>query len=121
MIGTGKFSAAVQAMLGPAHSPVTPATLYSGWLDGSFAVLSMTGLTVPHSAFGPSGDGVANTSMIDGGLCPATVPTHFGLFDAASGGALWFYAPVTFGSTPVEDDPLTAAPGELVFTLANPA
>lgn len=121
MIGATYQSLAVQAVLGPAHSALIPDVLWSGWLDGSGAVLAMTGLTVSHDSFGESGAGVANIDTLDGGLCPAAVPARFGLFDAASGGDVIAYAPVTFDVTPVEDDPLTFAPGDLTFTYGEPA
>lgn len=116
MIGAAFKSRAIQAVLGPAHSARIPENLWVGWLNGSLGVLSMTGGRVPHSAFGPVANGVANTAIIDGGLCPATVPTYFGLFNAKSGGDLIAYAAATFASAPSEDDVLTCSPGQLVFT-----
>lgn len=119
MIGATYKSAAVQAVLGPGHSSVIPDVLWSGWLDSGLSVLGMTGLTVSHDSFGEVTDGVANTVEIDGGLAPAGTITHFGLFDAASSGNLIAYAPVTFASTPAEDDPLLFAVGDLTFTYTE--
>ncbi|MCB2411786.1 hypothetical protein LGT39_02845 [Demequina sp. TTPB684] len=115
MIGTAYQSAVIQAVLGPAHSSAIPDVLWSGWLDGSLAVLSMTGLTVPHADFGAVIGGVANTASIDGGVCPASVPAHFALFDAASGGDLIARAAVTFDVPPVSGDLLSIPSGSLVF------
>lgn len=116
MYGSAYKSKAVQAVLGPAHSTVIPDVLWSGWLDSSFVVLGMTGLTVSHDDFGAVADGVANTADIDGGTAPAGTIAYFGLFDAASSGDLIAYAAVTFDTTPTAGQSLTAAPGELVFT-----
>jgi len=115
MIGATYQSRAIQAVLGEGHAIVIPDTLYSGWLDGSLDLLAMTGLTVPHATFGESGTGVANIDVVDGGVCPASVPAFFALFDAAEAGEIVAYAAVTFDSTPAESDPLSFAAGELEF------
>lgn len=116
MIGDAYKSAAIQAVLGPAHSPVIPDVLHGAWLDGSLVLLGMTGGTVSHDDFGPSGDGVANTAVIDGGTCPASTPAYFAVYDAASGGDLVAYAPVTFDTAPSSGDSLTSPAGSLTFT-----
>lgn len=115
MIGDAYKSKAVQAVLGPGRSDLIPAVMWGAWLDGAGAVIAMTGLTVSHDAFSPTATGVANTAVIDGGVCPATVPARFALMDAAASGAVIAWAPVTFSATPDEGDPLSFAPGELVF------
>lgn len=119
MIGDTYKPAAMQAVLGPGHSALIPETLWTGWLDGALGVLGMTGLSVSHDTFTEITEGVANADDIDGGLCPATVPTYFGLFDASTSGDLIAYAAVTFDTTPVEDDPLTIGAGDLTFTYTE--
>jgi len=115
MIGSTYQSKAIQAVLGPAHSSAIPSVLWSGWLDGSLTVLSMTGLSVGHSTFAATATGVANSAEVDGGVCPSTVPTYFGLFDSASGGDLVAYATATFETTPSAGDSLTFAAASLAF------
>lgn len=119
MIGDDYKSAAIQAVIGPAHSSAIPDVLWGGWLNGSLTLLEMTGLTVSHDDFGPITDGVANTTDIDAGACPSTTPAYFGLFDAESSGNLVAYAAVTFSDTPTEDESLTFLTGELTFTYTE--
>lgn len=116
MIGDAYRSAAIQAVIGPAHSSVIPDVLWGAWLDGTLTLLAMTGTTVSHDDFSESGEGVANSVAVDGGVCPSTVPSYFGIYDAATSGVLVAYAPVTFATAPSAGDPLEAAVGELVFT-----
>ena len=115
MIGDAYKSKAVQAVLGPGRSDLIPAVMWGSWLDGSGALLAMTGMAVAHEAFGATSTGVANIAVIDGGACPAATPARFALMDAASSGAVIAWAPVTFSEAPAEGDPLLFAPGELVF------
>lgn len=120
MIGDAYKSKAVQAVLGPGHSALIPATLWSGWLDSSLAVVGMTGLSVSHNDFGDVTDGVANIDDIDGGLFDdAWTVAYFGLFDAASGGDLIAYAAVTFDTAPADGDSITISAGDLTFTYAE--
>jgi hypothetical protein len=115
-IGDDWKSELVQALLGPAHSAAFPDAYWSGWLDGSGDLIEMTGLTVSHDDWGPVTDGVANIAIIDGGLCPATVPTYFGLFaDAEGASRVLTSAAESFDETPSEGDPLAADAGEIVF------
>ena len=115
-IGADWKSELVQAVLGPARSAVFPDAYWSGWLDGSGDLIEMTGLAVSHDDWGPVTDGVANTAIIDGGLCPASVPTYCGLFADAEGASLVLTsAEVSFDETPSEGDPLAADAGEIVF------
>lgn len=117
MIGPTWRSRAVQAVLGPYRSQLVPAQLWSGWLDADGDLIAMTGLPVAHEAFGPSGDGVANTTMIDCGVAGAGwVIAAVGLYDAATGGALVVSA--TVSATPDEGEPLVFEPGALTFVIA---
>lgn len=120
MIGTAYQALAVQAVLGPARSELIPAVLHGAWLDGSKAVLSMTGNTVSHEVFGETATGVANMSAIDAGLAPASTPAFFALMDAASGGKVVAYAPVTFDVPPTPGEPKTIPVGVLAFNYGEP-
>lgn len=118
MIGPTWRSRAVQAVLGPSRSPLVPAILWTGWLDADGDLIAMTGLSVTHTAFGPSGDGVANIAPIDAGVAGTGWTIHaVGLFDAASGGNLIVSADLTTPASPDEDDPLVFAAGDLTFTV----
>lgn len=121
MIGDAYKSAAIQAVIGPAHSSVIPDVLWGAWLDAGKALIEMTGNNVSHDDFGESGDGVANTAVVDAGLYPASAPSWFAVYDAATSGAIVALAPVTFDTTPPEDGPITFAPGELNFTYDDGA
>lgn len=114
-VGSAYRAAVVQAIFGPAASGVVPAVLWGAWLDDELNVLATTGVEVPQAAFGPTPTGVANIAIIDGGVCPSTVPTSFALLDAEAGGQVVAYAPVTFGTEPEPGDPIAFAPGTLVF------
>lgn len=120
MIGPAYKSAAIQAVLGEGHSQVIPDVLHAGWLDSSLDLIAMAGVIVPHEAFGEDGDGVSNIALLDAGVCPATVPDYFALFDAETGGDIVAYAPVTFDDTPAEGDPIAFAAGALTFTYMEP-
>ncbi len=120
MIGPTWRSRAVQALIGPSRSQLVPATLWTGWLDASGDLIAMTGLSVAHTAFGPSGDGVANTAEVDCGVAGAgwTIAA-LGLFDAAADGALILSADLTTPATPDEGDPMLFEPGDLTFVTAS--
>lgn len=118
MIGEEYTSKAIQAVLGPQHSPLFPENLWGGWLDASMDVLGYSGIRVPHASFGEIADGVANIAVIDGGLAGASwTPAFFGLFDAASDGTLVIAAPVTMDA-PATGQALIADVGDLTFTYA---
>lgn len=118
MIGPTWRSRAVQAILGPARSQLVPAVLWTGWLDASGDVIAMTGLSVTHEAFGPSGDGVANITLIDCGVADAGWEiSALGLFDAAAG-ALIVSADLASPVTTTDGQELTIAPGALTFVIA---
>lgn len=115
-LDTAVKGAIIGSVVGPNHSPLMPAAFYGAWLDGSDVVLAMTGATVPHAAFEIVGATATNTAVVDGGVCPATVPTKFALMDTATGDTIMLPpVTVTFSETPAEGDPLSFAPGELVF------
>jgi len=117
-------SLAIQAVLGPNHSALIPEFMYAGWADAAFVTLSNTGIRVEHNDLVPESDGVTNSTDIDGGTSPATVPTYFVFLDASTGGTAIAFAPATFtdgsGSpaTPVSGDPIMIPAGALTFTYA---
>jgi len=115
-IGAAYQAAVVQAVLGNVASGVLPTVLWGAWLDADLEVLDESGIAIPQDTFGATPDGVANTAIIDGGPCPATIPAHFALMDAAAGGQIVAYAPVTFDAEPSPGDALAFAPGELTFS-----
>ena len=117
MIGPTWRSRAVQAVLGPARSQLVPAVLWTGWLDSSGGLIAMTGLTVSHDAFGPAGDGVANTTAVDCGVAGAgwTIAA-VGLFDAADGDLI-VSAALPAPVMPDEDEALMFEPGSLTFQV----
>lgn len=118
MIGPVYRSAAVQALLGPAHSPVIPTALWTGWLDGAGALIAMTGLSVEHDVWGPAGDGVTNTQPLDCGVAGTGWEIHaLGLFDAEAG-ALVVSADLAVPLTPADGDPLVFAAGGLTFQVS---
>lgn len=114
-VGEGYRAAVVQSVFGAAASGVIPSVLWGAWLDDELNVLATTGVEVSQTAFDPTPTGVANTVIIDGGVCPASVPAHFALLDAEVDGQIVAYAPVTFGSEPEPGDPIAFAPGALAF------
>src|SRR5690606_41376916 len=58
-----------------------PAQLRLGWLDATGAVLGLAPGSVPSDVFEPSGDGVVNTALMDGGVAgPGWVVHGVGLF-----------------------------------------
>lgn len=119
MIGPTWRSRAVQALLGPNRSQLVPAQLWSGWLDADGNLIAMTGLPVSHDAFGPSGDGVANTTTIDCGVAgDGWAIAGLGLFDAADG-ALVVSADLDVVQTPAEGEALTFSPGALTFVVVS--
>lgn len=126
MIGDDYKGIAIGAVLGPGHSPLIPSLLFTAWLDGSGTVIDWTGLTITHDVFEIVGTSVTNTDEIDGGVTPATTPTRFALCDA-DGGSIIASAPVTFtdgdgaAALPTEGEPLTIAPGALVFSYMDGA
>lgn len=123
--GVTRKGAMVGSVIGPGHGPLWPSVFYGAWLDDTGAVIAMTGQTVPHAAFEVIDDASVNTAVIDGGVCPATVPARFGLMDTPAGDNVELWAPVTFADaegTPVvpdEGDPLSFAPGALEFVGAD--
>ncbi|QZN86874.1 hypothetical protein [Cellulomonas sp. C5510] len=117
MIGPTWRSRTVQALLGPNRSQLVPTVLWTGWLDASGDVIAMTGLSVRHEAFGPAGDGVANTQSVDCGVAgDGWTIAALGLFDAAAG-ALIVSADLPAPVTPDEGDPLVFEPGALTFQV----
>ena len=119
MIGTAYRLKAAQAVLGPAHSDLIPAVLWSGWLDAAGTLIAMTGLSVDHAEFGPTAGGVTNLVMLDCGVAGVGWEiAAFGLFDAATGGDLVVSANLSVVATPAEDDMLTFGWGMLVFQVA---
>jgi len=119
MIGDLYKSKAIQAVIGPAHSNVIPEVLWGGFLDGSGALIAMTGIRVRHDAFTTATDGVTNSVRLDCGVAgTGWTIAGFALFDAASGGAIVLSASVTSVS-PAVDEPLAFAPGGLTFTYAE--
>lgn len=119
MIGALWRSRAVQAVLGPSRSALVPAVLWTGWLDSDGDLIAMTGLSVTHTAFGPSGDGVTNTTAIDCGVAEAGWEiAALGLFDAAAG-ALIVSADLGTPVTTTDGQELTIAPGALTFAVAS--
>ncbi|MBO9555615.1 hypothetical protein [Cellulomonas sp.] len=120
MIGEAYRSRAVQAVLGPSHSELIPAVLWLGWLDGSGGLIAMSGTSVTHEVWGPSGDGVSNVVAIDAGAAGDGWGTlrGVGLFDAAVDGTLVVAAALGAPVTPDEDEALAFEPGALVFVAA---
>lgn len=87
MIGDSYRSAAVQAVLGPAHAEVIPAVLWLGWLDGDGDLIAMSGTSVLHDVWEPTDDGVTNTAVVDAGVAGTGWEIHkFAFFDAAEDG-----------------------------------
>lgn len=120
MIGATYRSKAAQAVLGPAHSDLIPAVLWSGWLNAAGTLIAMTGLSVDHAEFGPTaGGGVTNLVLLDCGVAGVGWSiAAVGLFDAATGGDLIVSADLTEVATPAEDDVLAFGWGMLVFQVA---
>ena len=119
MIGPTWRSRAAQALLGPNRSQLVPARLWSGWLDADGNLIAMTGLPVTHDAFGPSGDGVANTATVDCGVAGGGWSiAALGLFDAADGD-LVVSADLDAVYSPAEGESLTFAPGALTFVVVS--
>lgn len=117
-VGAAYRSKAAQAVLGPYRSSLIPATLWTGWLDATGALIAMTGMSVAHGAFGPVANGVANTAVIDSGVAGTGWTIHaVGLFDAATGGALVISADLPAPLSPTSGDPLAIDAGSLVFTV----
>jgi len=117
MIGSSYRSKAAQAVLGPAHSPVIPAVLWTGWLGPTGVLVGMTGMTVEHAVFTPSVDGVTNMSIIDCGVAGAGWIIHtLGIFDGAAG-ALIAAAYLPADVSPAAGDPLSVDVGGLTFTV----
>lgn len=119
-IGASYVSALAQSIIGPLHSPLFPEVLWGAWMDDSNTVIEMTGVRVLHEEFGPGLNSATNITDVDAGAMPATTPTRFGIFDAASGGDLVVYAEVTWPDPlPAEGDPVRFPPGALVI-VATP-
>ena len=104
-----------------------PSTVYVGLSTGSFGddnsgtELSGNGYARQSIAFDAASGGVSdNTSNVD---FPAATGsqgtiTHFGLFDASSGGNLLIHGAFTAGKTVATGDILRIAAGELDITAA---
>lgn len=118
-LGAAYRSKAVQAVLGPNHSPLIPAVLHVGWLTSTGALIAMSGMSITHDVFGETTDGVVNTSLIDGGVAgTGWTIAAVGLFDAAASGALVASATLSTPATPAAGDPLSFDAGNLAFTAA---
>jgi len=114
VIGEAYRSVSVQAVLGPDRSLLVPAVLWVGWLDGDGSLIAMAGTSVSADAWGPTDDGVANLSLIDGGLAgDGWTIAAVGLFDAAADGALVIAAELATPITPDEGTPLSIFAGSL--------
>jgi hypothetical protein len=108
-----------------AYTP--PSTVYIGLSTGSFGddnsgtEISGNGYARQSIAFDAASGGVSdNTSNVD---FPAATGsqgtiTHFGLFDASSGGNLLIHGAFTAGKTVATGDILRIAAGELDITAA---
>ena len=119
MIGPAYASRAVQAVLGPYRSQLIPATLHIGWLDDSGDLIAMSGTSITHDTFGPSGNGVANIAAIDAGVAGDGWTIHaVGLFDTPTGGDLVASADLPAPVSPTEGGPLVFGPGGLTFEVA---
>jgi len=105
---------AVSAVLGPAHSPNIPDTLWGAWIDSGLTVLGMTGASHEHSEFSENASGVENAVIIDGGDLPAGTIAYFGLTDSASGGEVVVYATVDLTGLSA-GDPVAFPIGALTF------
>lgn len=121
-VGPAWRSRAAQALLGPDRSPLVPSTLWVGWLDASDALIAMTGTSYPTSAFGPFGDGVANTAVLDGGVAVDGWPSiaAVALYDAP-GGDVVVAAVLPAPVSPAADEPLSFPVGSLAFVTVDGA
>ncbi|WP_061960655.1 hypothetical protein [Demequina flava] len=117
-VGPSFASRVAQSIVGPNHGQLIPDVVWGAWMDDANTVIATTGVQVPHDAFGPGVNSATNISDVDAGLMPVTVPTRFGIFDAADGGNLVIYAQVTWPDpVPVEGDPVRFPPGALNFAV----
>lgn len=86
--------------------------------DGSGTEVSGTGYAREAISFGAaSGGSAANDAAVDfAALGDWGEVTHWGLFDASSGGNLLVHAPFAVSRTVLEDDEVTLRIGDIVVT-----
>lgn len=117
MIGEEFRSTVAASVLGADRSPLMPAQLRLGWLDATGAVLGLAPGSVPSDVFEPSGDGVVNTALMDGGVAgPGWVVHGVGLFTLD--GVLVLSQDLAAPQSPQEGDPLVFAPGAFRVEVA---
>lgn len=120
MIGADHRADAARAILGSARSPLFPATLWLGWHSTTGVELSTARVQVANSdaVWGPSGDGVTNVTLIDGGAAGAWIIGGLGLYTQESGGIPLLAATLGTPLTTDAGDLLTVPVAGVVFSVS---
>ncbi len=104
----------------------SPATVRLALATASFTDANTTANEVTGGSYArqaiafnaPSGGACSNTAAVNFTNMPAVTVSHFGIYDAATGGNLLYHGAFTTSVTTASGDTLTVGAGQLTITLA---